>query len=48
MQAERVSSPMGDETKLRPDETIFRFCEDSLKRALGINSLTKRRAEKAQ
>jgi hypothetical protein len=39
---------MDDETKLGRDETIFRFGEDIPKRALGINPLTKRRAEKAQ
>jgi hypothetical protein len=38
---------MGDETNLRRDETIFRFGEDSRKRTLGINPLTKRRADKA-
>jgi hypothetical protein len=48
MQAGAVSSPKDDETKLRRDETIFRFGEDFLKRALDINSLTKRRAAKAQ
>jgi hypothetical protein len=39
---------MGDETNLRRDETIFRFREDRVKPALDINSLTKRRAAKAQ
>ena len=38
----------GDETNLRPDETIFRRREGTRKRALGINPLTKRRAAKAQ
>jgi hypothetical protein len=47
LQAGIVSSPQGDETQLRWDETIFRFGEDFLKRALDINPLTKRRAEKA-
>jgi len=37
----------GDETKLGWDETIFRACEDIPKRPVGINALTKRRAEKA-
>jgi hypothetical protein len=38
---------MGHETNLRRDETIFRSREGRLKRALGISSLTKRRAAKA-
>jgi hypothetical protein len=38
----------GDETKLGRDETIFQAGEDIRKPALGINPLTKRRAEKAQ
>jgi hypothetical protein len=38
---------MGDETKLGRDETIFASDEDIPKRALGIQPLTKRRAEKA-
>jgi hypothetical protein len=38
---------MGDETNLRRDETIFRFGEGKRKPELGINPLTKRRADKA-
>jgi hypothetical protein len=40
--------PVGDETNLRPDETIFNAGEDIRKRALCIRWLTKRRAAKAQ
>jgi hypothetical protein len=38
---------MGDETKLRRDETILAFGEDIRKPALAIDWLTKRRAVKA-
>jgi hypothetical protein len=47
MQTDTVSSLTGHETKLGRDETIFRFGEDLLKRALDIKPLTKPRAEKA-
>jgi hypothetical protein len=38
---------MGHETKLGRTKPFSVFGEDILKRALGINPLTKRRAEKA-
>jgi hypothetical protein len=42
MRARALFRPgMGDETKLRADETIFRIREDGMKRTLGIRWLTK-------
>jgi hypothetical protein len=37
MQAGNISSPGGDDTKLRRDETVFRIGEDIRKPALDIN-----------